>query len=424
MISKGAFKEVILDYHRIIPRLTLIKRDIAVEPSSNYVFVGLRRAGKSYMMFADILRRVSVGECGISDVLYVNFEDERLSGASASDLSLMLEAYRELFPDRSPLIYLDEIQNVDGWEKFVRRLADTAYHVWVTGSNARMLSREMATTLGGRFIVKHIPTFSFREYLRFLGEEPGDDWRYDVETRSRLAHRLSEYFRFGGFAETFRLADKREWLNSLYQKVLLGDVAARKGFRNDRALMLLVRKIAESVKQPVTQTRLLNIIKTTGVKAGRNTIADYLHGLDESFLTFSVANYRQSLAERTLESKRYFSDNGLLNLFLIDGATSLLENMVAVELQRKHIAGQGEEFFYYRNGVEVDFYLPASRTAIQASYSLKEGDTLLRETESLIKLSKSTPIDRAVIVTYDDEPQELCAAPFPIESVPLIDFLL
>lgn len=424
MISKTVFKEIILEYQHNIPRLSLIKRDITVDMACSYVYVGLRRAGKSYMMYADIQERIKEGKAKIEDILYINFEDERLLEITVSDLSVILESYRELFGHDNPLIYLDEIQNIDGWEKFVRRLRDAGHHVCVTGSNAKMLSREIATTLGGRCIIKYIPTFSFREFLRFEGIEPTAHYKFDNEERYLLKNKLAEYFRFGGFAETFRLVEKRQWINSLYQKILFGDIVARNGYRNDRAISLLARKLAESVKQPVTQTRLLNILKATGASISRNTIAEYLDSLNESYLTFDVTNYRHSLAERANESKHYFSDNGLLNNFLIDPSTSLLENIVAVTLLHRYYYDLGEEIFFYRNGVELDFYIPEEKMAVQVAYSVDDFETAEREYKAIAKISGAVDMEKAYIVTYDDRENEVEYEGMKIKVIPLLHFLL
>ena len=160
---KNILKEIILRQQTFIPKVHLVKRCIPIEPNGNYVFVGLRRAGKSYMLYQYIQELISRGH-DISEVLFINFEDERLVDMKKEDLHLLLEAYCELFPHK-PIVFLDEIQNIEGWEHFARRLADEKYKVFVTGSNAHMLSREIASTLGGRYLMKEIWPFTFGEYL-------------------------------------------------------------------------------------------------------------------------------------------------------------------------------------------------------------------------------------------------------------------
>lgn len=424
MVNKDSIKEIIIEYQKLIPRIQLIERDIQIDPTPNYTFVGLRRAGKSYMMFADIQRLLKYHDKKIDDILYINFEDERLLDMQSEDLKLILDCYREMFDNPSPFIYFDEIQNIPGWEKYVRRLADTGYRVWVTGSNAKMLSRDIATTLGGRFLIKYIPPFSFREFLKYKNITVSDRWKYDFEEKIVLKRELDEYFHFGGLAGVFNLIEKREWTNSLYQKILFGDIIARNGYRNDRALALLVRKLAESVKQPCTHSRLLNILKSTGAILSRNTIADYIGSLNSAYLTFPVYNYRHSLAERVNECKHYFSDNGILNLFLTDPNTSLLENLVAIELLNRFHYLKGENIYYFRNGIEVDFYIPETKTAVQVANAFNDDETLERELSALIKFSKISEVKSAYIITYDMPSQVVERAGLSVKIIPLLEFLL
>ena len=165
-MEKRIIKAIIAERQKEIREIQLIERPIQFEENMNYVLVGIRRAGKSYQMYQDIQNRIKMGKAEIEDCLYINFEDERIALLEASELGLLLECYSEMFGNRKPLIYLDEIQNIVGWEKFARRLADSKYRVFITGSNASMLSRDIATTLGGRYIVREIFPFSFWRFCR------------------------------------------------------------------------------------------------------------------------------------------------------------------------------------------------------------------------------------------------------------------
>ena len=142
-------KRIILEKQREVFDYQVQNRDVTFEDGVCYVLVGPRRAGKSFLLYHDIQERVRTGKAEREDIIYINFEDERISSIKASELGLMLDAYSQLFGEAKPLVYLDEIQNVVGWEKFARRLADSKYRVMITGSNAKMLSSEIATTLGG-----------------------------------------------------------------------------------------------------------------------------------------------------------------------------------------------------------------------------------------------------------------------------------
>ena len=221
-MEKRIIKAIIAERQQEISKIQLVERPIYFEEQANYVLVGIRRAGKSYQMYQDIQNLVRLGKVTFEDCLYVNFEDERISSIEASELGLLLECYAEMYDNRKPLVYLDEIQNIDGWEKFARRLADSKYRVFITGSNARMLSRDIATTLGGRYIIREVFPFSFAEYLTFHQIHLKTNWEFEPEQRLEVIKQFNTYFHFGGFAETFSLIDKREWINSLYQKILLG----------------------------------------------------------------------------------------------------------------------------------------------------------------------------------------------------------
>ena len=154
MIRREILKEVLLDNRNEVVKHQVIPRSFQFEEFGNYVFVGIRRAGKSFLLYQRIQELLHDGHTW-NEMLYVNFEDERLIGMTAADLNLILEVHAEMSTDR-PMLFLDEIQNIDGWDKFVRRLADNKYRAYVTGSNAKMLSQDVATTLGGRYILSLI----------------------------------------------------------------------------------------------------------------------------------------------------------------------------------------------------------------------------------------------------------------------------
>ena len=396
-MEKGVVKGLIAERQQEIIDIKLIERPLELEDSANYIFIGLRRAGKSYMLYQHIQGLIKEKKASIEDILYINFEDERLSSMKADMLNLFLECYREMY-DRKPLIYLDEIQIIDGWEKFVRRLADSKYKVFVTGSNARMLSKEIYTTLGGRFIAREVFPFSFAEYLSYNNIELTKNWEY-APVRTQVIKLFNDYFYYGGFAESFSYKDKRSWLNSLYQKVLLGDVIFRNNLRSENAIKVLVKKLAESVMQPSSLARMKNIIDTTGSGISRNTLTDYLHLLSDAYLIFGISNFSDKLSEKETFKKRYFYDNGLLNNFLFDPETKLLENMVAIQLIKKY----GEGLYFYNKNVEVDFFIPNQGLAIQASYSIQDDVTRNREVKALLKLADAYNLKKLDIITRDEE---------------------
>jgi predicted AAA+ superfamily ATPase len=396
-MDKEIIKRIILEKQKEIVDINIIKRDITLEENANYVFIGLRRAGKSYLMFQHIQHLIQSRQASREDILYINFEDERLSSMKSEELGVLLDAYSEMF-DAKPILFLDEIQNISGWEKFARRLADSKYRVFLTGSNAKMLSREIYTTLGGRFIAKEIYPFSFVEYLHYNGITLSKNWEYN-DSANKIFKQFSNYFYYGGFAESFAMNDKRAWLTSLYQKILLGDIILRNDIRNENAIRVLAKKLAESVMQPSSLSRINNVVNTTGTTVSRNTLVDYLRFLTDSYLIFGISNYSDKLSEKETFKKRYFFDNGLLNNFLIDPETKLLENIVAIELRKQY----GDELFFYNKNVEVDFFVPKDKLALQVSYSISDDMTRKREVSALAKLAKNADVDRLAIITYNEE---------------------
>lgn len=396
-MEKNVIKTLIVEYQQFVSKISLIERDIHLSAQLNYVFVGLRRAGKSYLMYQRIQNLLKEGHKA-EEILYFNFEDDRLVNLTIDDLDLIKICYEELYAYR-PIFFLDEIQIVQHWERFARRLADQKYRVYVTGSNAKMLSSEIATTLGGRFIVQNVYPFSFQEYLKANHIIVESTWYF--KNRAEIVRSFSEYFYYGGLPELELVegAEKRQWLSNLFNKIFFGDLITRYSIRNDLAMKVLIRKLAESVKQPSSFSRLSNIVSSTGAKTTTDTIIDYLEFLQATWLIFSLENYASKLAEKVSNRKYYFIDNGLLTLFLIDPVTSLLENLVAVTLKKKY----EEELYFYHQNIEVDFYIPAVKLAVQVSYSLKEEVTRKREITALLKMSTVMEVDKLLVITNDEE---------------------
>lgn len=393
-------------------------RKFDFESNGNYVFIGVRRAGKSYLMFQRIHEMLKAGTPR-EQILYVNFEDDRLLNFKAENFEDLLVAYHQLY-EAQPIFFLDEIQIVDGWEKFVRRLADQKFIVYVTGSNAKMLSAEIMTTLGGRFLVKDVYPFSLKEFLEYNRISLDDpNWQYDNKILAKVTRKTEEYFYFGGFPELNIYNDKRQWLRSLYQKIFFGDLIARYAVKNPNILRIMLGKTAESVMQPVSFNRITHILSSTGQKISLNTVIQYFSYLKESLLLFSVANYAASFSEKETVKKYYFIDNGLLNLFLTSPETALLENIVAIHLYKKY----GEGLYFYNKNVETDFYVPENKLLVQVSYSLERQDTFDREINSLLKTSAFLLGERHIIVTKNDD-RTLEIEGKTIQIVPVWKFLL
>ena len=416
-MTKDLIKLLISEYQSYVSGVELIPRDVEFVDGLNYVFVGLRHAGKSYLMFQRIAQLIEQGHKK-EEILYFNFEDDRIDSLEVKDLDLIKTCYEEMYDSR-PIFFLDEIQLVDRWEKFARRLADQKYPVYITGSNAKMLSSEIATTLGGRYMIYEVYPYSLKEYLKASGIDILEKNAMFVFGK-QIVKLTNTYFQHGGLPETVGMKETRSWMSNLFSKIFFGDLVARYRIRNDYALRVMIRKMAESVKQPLSYNRIASIVSSTGKKLSTDAAIDYIGYMTDTWLILPYENLYGKLQDKETNRKYYFTDNGLLHLFLVDANTFLLENIVAVTLRRKY--GDGSYFWNSKNA-EVDFVVPEEKLAVQVSYSMTDANTSKREIDGLIKLHSIQPISRMIVVTMEEE-NIVEKDGFHIELVPLWKWLL
>ena len=337
-----------------------------------------------------------------NNIIYINKEKREFDSIrNYQDLNQYIDEH--FVASKHNYILIDEIQDITEFERSIRSFrTEPNTDIIITGSNAKMLSSDVATTLGGRYITKHILPYSFSEYLS-ANNIPYDDMNIATTSgRADVQRYFAEYFRFGGFPEGAQLASKRDYLNSVYQKIYIGDIATRNKIDNLFSLRILFRKMAESVKQPTSFTRLSNIIASTGAKLGKATIINYIEYSKDAFLIYPIKNIADNLTNRETNPKYYFVDNGIISILALDIDTSLLENMVAMELIRRY--GIDERVFFYNRNIEVDFYIPDAALAIQVSYNPhKTDETWQRESTALIKFTKVLDCQRLLILSYDTE---------------------
>ncbi len=420
-MNRDTIKQIMIDQKDIYLNNSLISRHYSLEENVNYCFVGIRRTGKSYMMFQQIKTLLDKG-VPLSQIVYVNFEDERLLEMTSDDLNTILEIGLELSgTENKPYLFLDEIQNIDGWEKFVRRIADMKYKVSITGSNSKMLSSEIASTLGGRFVIMNVYPYSFSEYLIANGKEKNYLDTISTSDKADVLAQYNEYVTFGAFPELVEIKNKRTFLSSIYQTVYLGDIITRNKITNDFAIKLLLKKIAESISKPLSFSRLANIVKSAGTSLGKQTVINYVGYMMDSYLIFPLTNYAAKLVEKETSPKYYFMDTGLAGLMLLDCKSVQLENLVAIELIRRYGL---ENVFYFENNVEIDFYVPTEKLAIQVSLQvLDDMDTRERETRAFVKLHNFIPDSKFLIITNSEEASLECDG-IPISVIPAWKWLL
>lgn len=420
-MNRDTLKQILIDQKETYLNNTIITRQYLLEENVNYCFVGIRRTGKSYLMYQQIKQLESKG-VPLSQIVYVNFEDERLLETKVTDLNTILEIGLEMSGSANkPYLFLDEIQNINGWEKFVRRIADMKYRINITGSNSKMLSSGIASTLGGRFIIMNVYPYSFTEYLTANHREKNYLDVISTQDRADVLSLYNEYVTFGAFPELVDIKNKRAFLSSIYQTIYLGDIITRNKISNDFAIKLILKKIAESVTKPLSFSRLTNILKSTGMAIGKQTVINYVGYMTDSYLLFTLQNYAAKLVDKETSPKYYFMDTGLLGLMLLDSKSAQLENLVAIELIRRYGV---ENVFFFENNVEIDFYIPSESLAIQVSLQvLDDIDTKERETRAFAKLNNFIPGSKCILITNSEE-TNLEYDGIDIEVIPIWKWLL
>jgi len=419
-MKHSVLKQVIYDQNEFIKSVEIIDRDYVFEKNVNYILVGLRRAGKSTLMYRIVKDLIADG-CEWSQIIYINFEDDRLLEFTKDDFNDIIETAHEIAGSKEIYYFFDEIQNIEGWEHFARRLGDQKKHVNITGSNAKMLSSEMERALGGRFIPKMIMPFSFTEVLDYKSIAHDEAALLTTTKVALVRSACQDYLTDGGLPEAQLLVNKREYIKSVYEKVLLGDIIEREKVNNKMALRLMVKKIAETVMSEISFNTLARNVKATGVKTSTDSMIDYSSYAENAYLFFRTSNFVSKFAEKESTPRYYFYDNGFLSLFLVDKKSALLENAVGVYLKRKY----GDEVYYFKSsqtGIDIDFYLPEENMAVQVAYELGAAEE--REIRSLLLLAaKNKGVKRLLLVTNEEE-KNIKKDGATIEVVPLYKFLI
>ncbi len=399
-------------------RDTGIERDQLTEleraaPLPHAVIIsGLRRAGKSTLL-AQLAHRL-----GEDKFYYVNFEDERFLGFAADDANDLYGLLVELFGERG-IFVVDEIQNVPGWEHFVRRFMEMGLKFYITGSNASLLSRELGTRLTGRYVPLELFPFSFAEFLRFRGYPVPDLSRQTTVDAARLQGYLGEYLRLGGIPEPLKYPEL-SLARTLYDDVLYRDIATRYRIEDVRALKELAFYLMSNPSAAISFNKLKEQLRLGSV----NTVKNYVEYLEQSWLIFTTNVYDFSVKRQQIAAKKVYGiDTGLVSAvgFSFSPNTGrLLENLAFLALRRRT-----REIYYYAaaGGNEVDFYLPESRALIQVSQSLAQPATREREVRAMIDAMRSLGLDHGLILTDGNE-APIAENGLTIEIRSLVEWLL
>ena len=390
-------KRIILENQEIIRDKNLISRDYIIPETDNItVLTGIRRCGKTHILYE------KAKKLNPERILFLDFEDERLVTLNTlSNYDVIIDSYKMLFPNLEPVLFFDEIQNLENWHLYLKRLHVKGYKIYVTGSNAHLISREIATFLKGRSLETTIYPFSFSEFLKLkkIELQPKDF----IINQPKIVNLFDEYLQYGGFPEVIKadVADKRIIAKNIYTLLFYKDLVAKYD-KDDYLLKLVVNKITENITKEFSISSLANKIISV-YKTSVPTVTDYFNILPEPYLTTNLYQYRTSFVQRESKRKTYLTDNSFIFLNRIDSDNSrLLENLVFNYLQRKF-----SDLYYYKtnNNKEVDFFInnSQSKVLIQVSYSLENSETKDREIKSLYLAMEEQTINIGYIYTWNHE---------------------
>lgn len=419
-------EDIIADFHaRALPELTPREAVLPALQGKIDAVIGMRRSGKTWFLYQRMHALLAEG-VPRNRLLYINFDDERLLPMRRKDLAAIPETYYRLYPDnrtQTCYFFFDEIQNVEGWESFLRRLLDNeAVQLAVTGSSARLLSREIATSLRGRALATEIFPFSFREMLRHEGCVP-DSTPPGARMRSLLANRFDQYLLQGGFPEVqgVEAQYRRAILQEYVDVVILRDVVERHGVGNVVALRYLIRHLLGAPATLFSINRFHNDLKSQGVAVGKNSLHEYLDHLSEAYLVELVPIHSRSLRQQQVNPRKVYAiDTGLVLAFRHQAQIDrgrLLENLVFNALRRT-----GGQIRYYRSedGHEVDFHvtLPdGSVQLIQVCDSMRAPDTRQRELRALTGALAECGESTGLVITRE-ESERITEGGLTIDVVP------
>ena len=391
MINISKLEKIVNDQSQIFK-----KKDIGVPRAVNFkkhlktkqitVISGIRRSGKSTLL-SQFAREYS-------KYYYLNFDDERLINFTVEDFENLMMVFQK--KHKAKVIFLDEIQNISKWERFVRRIFEEGYKIFVTGSNAKLLSSELATHLTGRYFKIELFPFSFLEYLNF---KKINYKKKDTKTEVKILKNFDKYLKNGGFPEFIKYNDP-EFIKRIYENILYKDLLARFKIRETKAFKELANYLFSNFTKEASYNSLKNILGFKNVMTVRN----YVSFMEESYLLFELYKYDYSLKKQYVFNKKiYVIDNGIRNIvsfYFSEDRGKLLENLVFIELKR-----QGKEIYFYRDKVECDFLIFEKNKItkiIQVTDTL-DANNEKRELKGLLEAAKQFNLKQGFILTKNQE---------------------
>ena len=415
MLAKSALSTVLRDQRMDFDMVSdSVRRDaldalLSIVGDSAIVIKGVRRCGKSTLMMQLIASRF--GE----DFMYVNFDDERLYGFKASDFQTLMEVSHEIFK-KTKNLFFDEIQNISGWELYANRMLRAGNKLFITGSNANLLSRELGSHLTGRHTDLELFPFSFSEYLKAKGVEAPKS--YSTEEKAVITGHFRNYLKTGGMPEP-TISGNQAILTQLINDIIQKDIVVRHGVRKPKELKIVLNFMIANSGASITYRSLLEHFR---IKSP-NTIQKYIEYARETYLLFTVNRYEKRLKLLEKNPKKiYCMDNGIVSQIMPDHMEkngALLENLIAIQLYKN-----GDDFYYYhgKTNHEADFVIPNKSQAIQVCYNLTEKNRE-REIRGLLEAMEQINAKEGIILTLEQE-QEIHEKGKTINAIPTWQWLL
>ena len=379
------------------------------------VVIGVRRSGKSTLCF-NALRKAGV------HYAYANFDDERLEELETKDLDNVLQTLYKIY-GKFDYLFLDEIQNIDGWPLFVNRLLRQRLHIIITGSNAKLLSTELATHLTGRHHKIELFPFSFKDWCSIKDVEYT---RLTTKNKGLLSKAYEEYFRQGGFPELISGEENpKEYISTLIDNIISQDIKKRYKIRNIDALKRLAHHILNETPTLIVKETLQNII---GIKSER-TLGNYLMYLNQTYLISTISKYSSRSRERARNEKSYAIDVAFMdkreNAFSGENLGWRLETIVYLELLRRKAVTENDIYYYQGRSAEADFVVCDGNKTLavyQVSYDISNDKTRKREIKGCIAGAKATKCDNIFLIT-DHESEIIEEDGYTIQVIPIWEWL-
>lgn len=407
MIGKDLLKAIITDSQlRVIPEVWERMLKIPFDSGKIITLAGVRRSGKTYHLFS-LINQLKTQGVTAEKILHINFEDERLQ-LSSEDLDLILQSYRELYPQlklSDCYFFFDEIQEVEGWEKFVARIySSVSQHVFITGSNAKLLSKEIATALRGRTITFEVYPLSFIEFVNIIS--PGLN-QYSSADKATLVNLFERFMHQGGFPELLKQEEdiKDKILQEYFNVMVFRDLIERYKISQTAILKYFCKRIIGASAGEFSVNKIYNELKSQGFKVSKDTLYSYQGYVEAIYLNRFISKYSHSVVKsESSQKKTYVIDQGLgsaLDYKLSQDKGRLLETTVALELFK-----QGKQIAYQQNGGECDFVVIEKGKVvevIQVVSDFVDPKTQEREVKGIISACQKFSLKKGAILSFDHE---------------------